>query len=152
MAFGNTFHFADLLHCSYLTKLFPKRWITSYSESHLLDEKNVNLLNLVGELALFSHRGPLNKLCSSALNGTSVARKVLFFFLLSSNLPILGNFLPTGQKGELIICEHFTMSLFTCPPKFTCCYFYTFLHYFSPITLGPKKCYYIIILAFKTEK
>lgn len=79
MAFGNTFHFADLLHCSYLTKLFPKRWITSYSESHLLDEKNVNLLNLVGELALFSHRGPLNKLCSSALNGTSVARKVLFF-------------------------------------------------------------------------
>ena len=61
LALGNTFHFADLLHCSYLTNLFPKRGITSYAESHPLDGKNVNLLSLVCELALFSHEGPLNK-------------------------------------------------------------------------------------------
>lgn len=41
------------------------------------DKKNVNLLSLVGELALFSHKGLLNKLV--LLNGTSVTSKVPFF-------------------------------------------------------------------------
>lgn len=109
MATGNTFHFADLLHCPYLTQLFPKRWITGYAEFHPSDGNNVNLLSLVGELALFSHKVPLNKLL--LLNGTTVTSKVLFFFffrflfLSSSNPPFVGNFLPTEGKKEFICWE-----------------------------------------------
>ena len=86
-------------------------------ESHPSDGKNVNFLSLVNEFALFSHKGPLNKLL--LLNGTFVTSRVLFLFLFlflsSSNLPLVANSLPTDGRGELIGElfgeRHFTTSL-----------------------------------------
>lgn len=123
MAIGNTFHFADLLHCPYLTQLFPKRKITGYVEFHPSDRKNVNLLSLVGELALFSHKGPLNKLL--LLNGTSVASKVVCFvsfLFLSSNPPLVVNL-----GGRYL--QHLYYPVFKKLPAVTPI---TFLHYSFP--------------------
>lgn len=117
LAFGNTFHFADLLHCPYLIQLFPKRWITSCTQFHPSDGENVNLLSSVGELALFSHKGPLNKICPSALD--------------------IG-------RGELIICEALH-SVSVNQSLISCCYSHTSLHYSSPKTLGHKTLYHSII-------
>lgn len=153
MATGNTFHFADLLHCPYLTQLFPKRWITGYAEFHPSDGNNVNLLSLVGELALFSHKVPLNKLL--LLNGTTVTSKVLFFFFSFSYHPLTLHswaiFFPLKGKKSSFVGRHFTASLLTSIQKIACCYSYNLSTLFSLQTLGHKILYHIIIPIFTNE-
>lgn len=97
-------------------------------ESHPSDGKNVNFL--FGRwIALFSHKGPLNKLLLQ--NGTSVPCRVLFF-LFSYHLltfhwwPI---FYPLVGEESSFFGRHFTASLLTSFQKITCCYSYTVLYY-----------------------
>lgn len=75
------------------------------------------MLSSVDELALFSHKGPLNKICPSALD---------------------------VGRGEFIICEALH-SVFINQSLISCCYSHTSLHYSSPKTLGHKILYHSII-------
>jgi hypothetical protein len=109
LAFREYISFCWFTPLPILTQLFPKRWITNYAGSCPSDGNNVNFLSLVGELALFSHKGPLNKLCSSALCKIMLCNQQNSYFFSFSHLPLTLHqwaiFFQAGRIDKLITCE-----------------------------------------------